>query len=357
MALLPTVRWEYPAALWCLALLPLLAALLAYGWILQRRLLQRWSQVAAVRSHSMLPSLRTELQRAFCLLSGFALAVLGFASPMLSSVHLEPAWERVALGLILDVSPSMRAPANPQMPTGPSRIDLLKQTALDLFEHLPNGVRVGIVAFAGVSVPIVSQPSADHQAIIAKIRRLEPTFIVNPGSNLAAAVQQGLSLFVDTTLDTKPDTVSLILLSDGDSSITPALQHALQQTPIPIYTLGIGAPQPARIPAPQRTDGFLTNQAGQALTTVVNASVLRFIAEQTGGMYYPAAQRVDLSQRLRQLVDSYGQRVAEPVQRPRSARRGLFFAAFCSILLYQFQTRTGRLWTLGLRSPWRSPSG
>lgn len=343
MALLHTVQWEYPIALWCLALLPILAALLAYDWLLQRRLLRRWSQVAAVRSHSMLPSLRTELQRAICLLSGFALAILGFASPMLSSVHLEPAWERVAIGFILDVSPSMRAPADSQRPTGPSRLALLKQAVQDLFEHLPSGVRVGIVAFAGVSVPIVSQPSADHQAILAKIRRLDPTFIVNPGTNLAAAVQQGLSLFVDTTLDAQPDTVSLILLSDGDTSITPALQHALRQTPIPIYTLGIGEPRPTRIPDPQRPDGFLTDQAGRVLTTVVNASVLRFIAEQTGGIYYPAAQRADLSQRLQQLVDSYGQRVAEPVQRPRSARRGLFFAAFCCILLYQFQTRSGRL--------------
>ncbi|MCZ6872352.1 MAG: VWA domain-containing protein [bacterium] len=350
MAFLPTVQWEHPGTLWGLALLALLASLLAYEWLLKRRLLQRWSQVPAVLSHSMLPSFRTELQGAFCLLGGFALAVLGFASPILSTVSLEPAWERVAIGLIVDVSPSMRAPADPQIPTGPSRLDILKQAVQDLFEQLPSGVRVGIIAFAGVSVPVVSEPSADHQAIIAKIRRLDSTFIINPGTNLAAAVQQGLALFVDTALDAQPDVVSLILLSDGDTSITPALQNALKRTPIPIFTLGIGSSRPAPIPAPQRIDGFLTNQAGQVLTTVVNASVLRFIAEQTGGLYYPAAQRADLSHRLQQLVDGYGQRVAQPVPRPRSARRGLFFAAFCSILLYQFQTRTGRLRQTAKRS-------
>jgi hypothetical protein len=343
MTFLQTVEWEQPDVLWGLALLPLLAYLLAHDWWLRRRLLQRWSQAPGVLQRSLHPSLRTELQRALCLLAGFTLAVLGFASPTLPSVSLEPAWQRVAIGLLLDVSPSMRAPADPQTPNSPSRLEVMKQAVQEVLERLPSGVRVGVIAFAGVSVPVVAEPSADHQAVIAKVRRLDPAFIANPGTNLAAAVQQGLALFADTRLETQPDTVSLILLGDGDTTVTAALRQSLEQTPIPIFTLGIGSPQPVRIPAPASIAGVPGSQQGQAFTTAVKAAVLRLIAEQSGGRYYPVAQRADLTRRLRALIDQYGQQVAEPVPRPRAVRRELFFAAFCAILLYQFQTRSGRI--------------
>lgn len=343
MTFLQALQWEHPAFLWGLTLLPLLAYLLLHDWWLQRRLVQRWSQAPAVFRHSRCPGLRNALQRALCLLAGFALAVLGFASPLRPTIRLEPAWQRVAIGLLLDVSPSMRAPANPQTPTGPSRLDVLEQAVQDVLEHLASGVRVGVIAFAGVSVPVVAEPSADHQAVLAKVRRLDAAFIANPGTNLAAAVQQGLALFADTRLEAQPDTVSLILLSDGDTTITAVLRQLLQQTPIPIFTLGIGAPQPVRVAAPASPAGVPGSRQGQAFTTAVKASVLRLIAEQTGGRYYPVAQRADLTHRLRALIDQYGQQVAEPVARPRAARRGLFLAAFCAILLYQFQTRSGRI--------------
>lgn len=343
MTFLQLLQWEHPAFLWGLALLPLLAYLLAQDGWLQRRLIQRWSQTPAIRRRSRCPGLRIGLQRAFCLLSGVALAVFGFASPLLPSVELEPAWQRVAIGLLLDVSPSMRAPANPQTPTGPSRLEVLKQAVQDVLEHLPSGVRVGVIAFAGVSVPVVPEPTTDHQSVIAKIRRLDATFIANPGTNLTAAVQQGLALFADTRLEAQPDTVSLILLGDGDTIVTEVLRQTLQHMSIPIFTLGIGAPQPVRVPAPANHAGVPGRRQEQVFTTAVNASVLRLIAEQTGGQYYPVAQRDDLSRRLHSLIDQYGQQVAEPIQRPRAARRELFFAAFCAILLYQLQTRSGRI--------------
>ena len=163
------------------------------------------------------------------MLGGFALAVLGFASPTLSTVTWEPAWDRVAIGLLLDVSPSMRAPVDPHDNVGVSRLDVLKHAVQEGLAHLPSGVRVGVIAFAGVAVPLVPEPSADPQAVLAKRRRLDPTFIAHPGTQLAAAIQQGARLFVDTALDGQPDTVSVILLSDGDTAVTRQLQTVLDQ--------------------------------------------------------------------------------------------------------------------------------
>lgn len=336
------IQWEHPEVLWGLVALPLLSYLLWYDWFLKRRLVWRWSQVMSVVNRSALPSLWREIRRVGLLLGSFALAVAGFASPTLPTVAWEPAWERVAIGLLLDVSPSMRAPAAPDT-ASVSRLDMLKQAVQELLERMPGGIRVGVIAFAGVAVPVVPEPGADLQAVMAKVRRLDQTFIANPGTNLTAAIQQGLTLFVDTTLDEHPDTVSLILLGDGDTTVTRELQVVLQQATLPIYTLGIGALQPVRIPDTRSPSGFLTDLHGLPVTTEVNETVLRFVAEQTGGIYYPVTRRAALTRTLQQIVAQQGQQVTQPVARPRSARQGCFLAALCLVFFYQFQTRTRRI--------------
>ena len=336
-----TIQWEHPEILWGLAALPVPGYLLWHDWLLKRRLARRWSQVTGVVSRSALPSWWRESRRAMLLLTGVALTILGFASPTLPSVTWEPAWERVAIGLVLDVSRSMGALANPEDSTSMSRLDLLKQGVQELLAGLPSGVRVGVIAFAGVPVPIVPEPTADHQAILAKIRRLNQDLIVNPGSNLAAAMQQGLTLFVETAPDKQPGAVSLILLSDGDTSMTQELRKVVQQATLPIFTLGIGAPYPVRIPDARSPSGFMVDQRGLPVTTVVHDALLRSIAEQTGGVYAPFTERAALVRTLQQMVAQQGRQVDQPVPRPRSARRACFLAALGCVFVYQFQTRRG----------------
>jgi hypothetical protein len=235
----------------------------------------------------MLPSMWRVGCSAVLLLAGVALAVLGFASPMLPYVTWETAWKRVAIGLILDVSRSMGAVADPDASTTLSRLELLKQAVQELLVSLPSGVRIGVVVFAGVAVPLVPEPTADLQAVLAKIRRLYPEFIINPGSNLAAAIRQGLTLFTAITTDERPDTVALILLSDGDTTLTPELRQVVQRATLPIFALGVGLSQAVRIPDARFPSGVTEDQRGRLVTTAVNDAMLRFIAEQTGGIYTP----------------------------------------------------------------------
>jgi Ca-activated chloride channel family protein len=338
------IQWEHSEVLWGLVVLPLLGALLWYDWWLQRRLGRQWSQVLGVQQRSILPSLRGTLWRTWLLLTSAALAIAGFASPTLPNVVWEPAWERVAMGLLLDVSRSMGAPAEPHDPMSVSRLDLLKQTVQDLLIKLPGGVRVGVIVFAGVAVPLVPEPTADHQAVLAKVRRLHPEFIINPGTALAGAIRQGMTMLVDTAAQEQPAAMSFILLSDGDTVLTPELRTIVQQTPLPIFTLALGAPYPARIPDPHVPTRFLEDQRGVSVTTTSNEALLRFIAAQTGGLHVPFAQRETLSQALRQMIAQQGSQVAQPVPQPQPVRQFCFLGAFCCLLLYQFQTRPVGVW-------------
>jgi hypothetical protein len=230
---------------------------------------------------------------------------------------------------------------------------MLQDVVQELIEHLPDGVRVGVIAFAGVAVPIVPEASADHQAVLAKVRRLDTHFIRNPGSALASAIQQGLALFVDPTQDQQPKTASLILLSDGDTTISRALRRTVEQTPLPIYTLAIGSPRPTYIPDAHAPGGIMVNAQGHPLTTRVNAAVLRFIAERTGGTYYPFTERVSLSQTLQRIVAQHSRQVLRQVPRSRSVRRFYFGAAVGCLFLYLFSTR--KRWKRGRTAALPSP--
>jgi hypothetical protein len=337
------IQWENPEVLWGLTILPLLSYLLWHDWLLKRRMVRQWSQVAGVIQRSLFPSLRKHLWHAALLLTSVMFAVLGFASPTLPTLIWEPAWERVAIGLVLDVSRSMEAPADPYDPTSGSRLDWLKQAVQELLVHLPAGVRVGVIVFAGVAVPLEPEPTTDHQAVLAKVRRLQSDFIVNPGTALASALRQGMTMFVDTGSKEQPATMSFLLFSDGDTVLTPELRTVLQQITLPIFTLALGSPHPARIPDHRFASRFLEDQRGIPVTTTINEALLRFIAEQTGGLYVPFSRRETLLQTLQHIIAQQGSRAAQPVPRARPMRQVCFLAAFCCLLLYQFQTRPVRV--------------
>ena len=337
------IQWENPDVLWGLVVLPLLGYLLWYDWLLKRRLVRQWSQVAGIIQRSVFPPLRKHLWQAGLLLTSVTWAIIGFASPTLPTVIWEPAWERVAIGLVLDVSRSMGASADPHDPTSVSRLDLLKQAVQELLVTLAGGVRVGVIVFAGVAVPLVPEPTTDYQAVLAKVRRLQPDFIINPGSDLAGAIRQGMTMLVETASKEQPPTMSFILFSDGDTALTQELRTVLQQTRLPIFTLALGSPYPARIPDNRFASRFLEDQRGVPVTTIINEALLRFIAEQTGGLYVPFTRQETLIKTLQHMISQQGNQVAQPVSRSRPVRQVCFLAAFCCLLVYQFQTRPVRV--------------
>jgi Ca-activated chloride channel homolog len=336
---LETIQWQYPEWLWGLTVLPVLGYLIWQHWRHLRRMGLDWSQVPEVRAHSARPSRRTVIWHAALLLSGWTLAILGFASPTLPDTIDLPVWERVSIGILLDVSHSMQAAAEPHDPISPNRLELAQQAVREFITSLPGSVRIGVITFAGVAVPLVAAPSADHQAVLAKVRRLHTQFIRRPGTALADAIRQGYNLFTDMATDQPTGAIALILLSDGDTRLTPDLREAIQQASLPIHTLGIGAPQPVRILASNLPADPRGSRPQTPLVTTVNAALLRLIAEQTGGRYAPFVNREELHRTLQQIVSQQRHQVVERLDHARSFHRVFFLGAFGCLLIYQVFNR------------------
>ena len=249
-------------------------------------------------------------------LAAIAALVVGLARPtMMVPVPREDA----TVILAIDVSGSMQA-----TDVAPSRLDAARTAARDFVEQLPEGIRVGVVAFASRAVTLVS-PTADREPVETALDGLEALDGTAMGDGLMQLLDLAESIQVAdqdaaTPDDEDPDASALpdvspapgassspdgpgdpaaeaplvagILLSDGANSVgvtepLDAAQRAAELN-VPIYTIALGT-----------ADGQVTvrDGAGQAVTLDVppDTETLAQIAEVTGASAFDAPSAADLS--------------------------------------------------------------
>jgi Ca-activated chloride channel family protein len=255
------------------------------------------------------PGWRRHLPPAFYLVAVAAL-VLGLARP--SMVVATPREDATVL-LTIDVSGSMKA-----TDVAPTRLEAARSAARSFIDQLPEGIRVGIVAFASRPVTLVS-PTTDRNDLNAALDGL----VAQDGTAMGDALMQVLDIAEDiqagdaaaATPDSSaapapgatpaPSTtpapldapanepiVAAILLSDGANSVGEAepLDAAERAATlgVPIYTIALGTP-----------DGQVTveDDFGRPVTLEVppDTETLAQIAEITSATAFDAPTAEELS--------------------------------------------------------------
>jgi Ca-activated chloride channel homolog len=237
-----------------------------------------------------------------------AVAALAFALARPTMVVATPREDATVL-LTIDVSGSMRA-----TDVSPSRLDAAREAARSFVAQLPEGIRVGIVAFASRPQTLVA-PTTDRAAIEQALQGLTARDGTAMGDglmrtlDLAEQIQQGnqdaptASATPDAAASPDPsaapaDTpsgeplVAAILLSDGANSVgeTEPLDAAQRAATlhVPVYTIALGT-----------ADGEVEvrDDAGELHTLQVppDTETLAQIAEVTGGTAFDAPTATDLS--------------------------------------------------------------
>ena len=337
------MQWEYPWVLAGLLAVPGLAYLFAVQWRQKTAFREAWSRLPYTRAHSMPPAAARHYLSTALFLLGFALSVVGFASPMLQRTAWEPFWENVALVVMMDFSRSMEAPRDPDELNAPSRFVETRQNILGFLSNLPPGVKVSFVPFSEYAIPITSGFSDDHGELVAKVRRLQRDFFFKQGTDLALALQEGFNLadaFRRLHADGgngagRPPVTSIILISDGDEPINDDLRKAVNERnggPVPVFTIGIGSAVPAYIPDDESPVGYLLDDRQQPVTTALNTETLRFIADKTGGAYHTFAERGELVAALQDIIREQGVRSQRPYTYLFPLRGFLFLAAFAALV-------------------------
>lgn len=212
---------------------------------------------------------------------------------------------RAGVMLAIDVSGSMRA-----TDVKPTRIDAAKQAAHNFVERLPDGVKAGLVSFAGYAV-LDAPLTTEREGVLEKIMGLERHRGTAIGEGLLESLR-ALPLTPEGKID-GPQTV--ILLSDGRNTTGTSPQGAAQEARklgVKVHTIGVG------------TLDSNTNQ--DSPFAGFDETELRGIADVTGGRYYGVGSAEGLEQVYRELGREIG-------WRPQQTEVSALFAALAGLLL------------------------
>ena len=277
-------------------------------------------------------------------LAAVAFLVLGLARPsMVVAVPREDA----TVVLAIDVSGSMKA-----TDVSPTRLDAARDAARSFVDQLPEGIRVGLVAFASRPITLV-QPTADRTDVHEALDRLEALDGTAMGDalmqvlDIAERIQADQEAAAEPTPTTAPDAtdgpdasgdpepeespqpadeqplVAAILLSDGANSVGVAepldAAERAASLGVPIYTIALGT-----------DEGRVTVQDdfGQPVTLDVppDTETLKQVARISGGRFYTATE----TDKVKEIYANLGTRLSS-----RSEKREVtaFFAGGAVFLL------------------------
>lgn len=184
--------------------------------------------------------------------------------------------------LALDVSGSMMAED-----FKPDRIEAAKARIREFIEKFGSG-RLALVAFAGRSFtqcPLTT----DSIILIDLLDQLDVGSVAIDGTAIGDAIINGLNKFKDES-----GSRSIILLTDGENNagtIDPlGAARAAKAKGVKIYTIGVGTPKGAPIPAigPMGQKYYVTDPMGNLVLAKVDEKTLREISVITGGEFFRA---------------------------------------------------------------------
>lgn len=285
----------WPTLLWLLLFAPVLVFLY---WRLQarrKRFAARYGSLGLV--HDAVGSgigMRRHIP-AMIFLAGITILIFSLARPQ-ATVSV-PRIEGTVM-LTFDVSGSMGA--NDLQPT---RMEAAKAAAQEFVQNQPPGISIGVVVFSdgGISV---QPPTANREETLSTISRLVPRRGTSIGNGILVALNtiaidagdppilntSNLSGQEELTPVEAPQgwypSAVIVLLTDGENNEDPDPVLAAELAAdlgVRVYTVGIGS-----------TAGTTIEVDGMTIHTSLDESLLRFIAAETGGMYYNAGNEEEL---------------------------------------------------------------
>lgn len=304
-----SVRWERPAWLFGLVLVPIV---LYWSTVGQDRRTARVKigSVATLRTGPVgwrarlvdLPGIVRTVALAFCLLA--------LSKPVSVRGPSEAEEEGIDLVVALDLSGSMRAvmenlPADLEkyLTAGesspvPTRLDAAKAVLRDFISRRRSD-RIGVVVF-GRSAYVVSPPTLDYQLLDALVSRMQLELIDPNGT----AIGDALGVAVARLRKSEAKSRAIVLLTDGDNKggeLAPEYAaHLANVIGAQIYPIQVGEGDLAKV---YRGSDLFGQARFESVAFPTNPELLRQIAEKTGGKAYVANDATSLQASLHDVLD------------------------------------------------------
>ncbi len=272
------IRFVQPYLLLLLSLIPVVG--LAWWWAAARAEARLADLVAPALQPRLLPPRSHARTLAQLILALVALSLLTVAAA-------RPQWGRrdetvITRGrnllIALDVSRSMLA-----TDVHPNRLERAKVDILDLIAEL-RGDNAGLLVFRHKGV-LLCPLTTDYSFLRQAVDSVSPESAPRGETDLADAIKKALEALEGMSEDYN----AILLISDGEQLTGDAVAAAREagRRGIPIFTVGIGDPAGATIPA--ETGGDLFRFQGQAVQTRLMDQTLDAIGTESGGSYIELA--------------------------------------------------------------------
>jgi Ca-activated chloride channel homolog len=237
---------------------------------------QLQSEVAASFSRKMY------IRKNILLVLVIVFSILALARPQWGFEWQQVKRKGLDILLVIDTSKSMLTED-----VKPNRLERTKLAVKDLLKKL-KGDRVGLIAFSG-SAFLICPLTADYSGFLLSLDSLKADTIPRGGTNLGAAIEEGLKGYQDVPSQYK----ALVLLTDGENwEDDPShWAKAAAEKKVRIYTIGIGTKEGELIRVPNENGemAFLKDADGNFVKSRLNEQLLKEIAAVTGGAYVRAS--------------------------------------------------------------------
>lgn len=303
------MSFTWPWALLSVLVVPLLLVVVVVLRRRRRRAAVRVTSIALVRASIPARSRWTRVIPTVLLMLGFATLGVGAARPQAS---VPVASNSTTIMLAMDVSGSMCS-----TDVDPNRITVAQKAAIAFIRAQHGGVKIGLVAFAGVA-GLQVPPTTDTDQLIEAINNFSTARGTAIGSAILTSID-GIAA-VDPTVAASgvnaesaqaagyaPDVI--VLLTDGANTQGPepaTASRAAAVRGVRVYTIGFGTTNPTQMVCTGQQAGGLTGGGGYGggggggfgggyggrgsgrSPLVIDEEALKKVAQTTGGRYYRA---------------------------------------------------------------------
>ena len=268
------LRFEDPAFLWLLWVIPALVLVRLIGWRRRRAKLRKLGDPELLKQLMPHISKYRPTVKFVLMLAALALLIVMVARPQMGSKISNEKRNGIETMICLDISNSML-----DEDVAPSRLDKSKMLIENLVDNFTND-KIGLIVFAGdafVQLPITS----DYVSAKMFLQNISPGLIQTQGTNIGQAISLATKSF------TQQDNVgrAIIVITDGENHEEGAQEAAqmANKKGINVFILGIGNAKGA--PIPMGDGSYLKDNVGNTVMTALNEQMCRQLAQAGKGQY------------------------------------------------------------------------
>lgn len=267
-------RFENPAFLYLLIIIPVIIVIRFLEMRKRKLKLKKFGDLSLLKQ--LMPDVSSSRKslKFWLMIAALALLIVMLARPQMGTKISQEKRKGIEVIISLDISNSMRAED-----VVPSRLDKSKMLVENMVDNFTND-KVGLVVFAGdafIQLPITS----DYVSAKMFLQNTDPSLIATQGTDLAGAIELSSKSF------TQQDKVgrAILIITDGEDHEGGAIEAAekARKNGIRVFVLGVGSTKGS--PVPDGNGGYMKDNSGQEVISVLNEEMCKQVAQAGGGAY------------------------------------------------------------------------